>query len=219
MNTSYNIVNRHNIQTLSFAIKHAIQQSTFISIDIEFTGLGDIKKTRDQNIEDRYIACTQLAKEYAVIAVGLSTFKKSESGYIVNNFHFVMLSTEQHKVSPSSVAFLVEHGFDFNDQYRNGITYIPGNDVEMEQNEIQGNTIFRNILCDVLAKKCPVVVHNGLLDLVFLYHSFYAEIPSTLAMFIADLSDMFQGGIYDTKYISDFITREKASFLAYLFRK
>lgn len=38
-------------------------------------------------------------------------------------------------------------------------------------------------------------------------------------MFVADLSDMFPGGLYDTKYISDYITREQSSFLAYLFRK
>jgi hypothetical protein len=132
MKASYNLVNRHNLQTLSFAIKHAIQQSEFIALDTEFTGLGDVKKSRDQNIEDRYIALTELAKEYAVIAVGLSTFKKDEQGnYIVNNFHFALFSVQDHKVSPSSISFLVEHGFDFNDQYRNGIPYRPGNDVEV----------------------------------------------------------------------------------------
>jgi target of EGR1 protein 1 len=172
-----------------------------------------------RNIEDRYLALSQLSKEYAVIAVGISTFKEGVDGYTVNNFHFVMLSLDEHKLSPSSISFLVEHGFDFNDQYRNGIPYKAGNDVEMEQHTLQGNTIFRNILGDILFTKCPVIVHNGFLDLIFLYHSFYAEIPSTLTMFIADISEMFQGGVYDTKYIADFISREKASFLAYLFRK
>jgi target of EGR1 protein 1 len=132
MKASYNLVNRHNLQTLSFAIKHAIQQSEFIALDIEFTGLGDVKRTRDQNIEDRYLALAELARQYAVIAVGLSTFKRDEDGsYIVNNFHFALLSLQDHKISPSSISFLVEHGFDFNDQYRNGIPYRPGNDVEV----------------------------------------------------------------------------------------
>jgi target of EGR1 protein 1 len=89
----------------------------------------------------------------------------------------------------------------------------------MEQNEVQCNTIIRNIFNDVLNRKCPVVFHNGLLDLVFFYQSFYADIPPSLTVFIADVSEMFAGGLYDTKYVADFVSREKASFLAYLFRK
>jgi len=49
--------------------------------------------------------------------------------------------------------------------------------------------------------------------------SFYADLPPKLSTFVADLSDMFEGGVFDTKYISDYITRERSSFLAYLFRK
>lgn len=49
--------------------------------------------------------------------------------------------------------------------------------------------------------------------------SFYADLPPKLSTFLADLSDMFPGGLFDTKYISDYMTRERSSFLAYLFRK
>jgi target of EGR1 protein 1 len=88
-----------------------------------------------RNIEDRYIALAELSRTHAISAVGLSTFQKStENEYIVNNFHFVMLCTKDHIVSPSSVSFLVEHGFDFNDQFRNGIPYQPGNDVIVQLN-------------------------------------------------------------------------------------
>lgn len=215
----YLIVNRHNLQTLSLAIKLAIQNATFISIDIEFTGLGDSKKTKSQNIEDRYIALAEVAKTHAITAVGLSLYQKSSTGYIVTNFHFVMLCMKEHTISPSSISFLVEHGFDFNDQYKNGIPYMPGNDVKMENNDIHGNTIFRNIFEDIVNKNCPVVMHNGFLDIIFLYQSFYCELPSSLSVFVADLSLMFKGGLFDTKYISDYIVREKASFLALLFRK
>jgi len=50
-------------------------------------------------------------------------------------------------------------------------------------------------------------------------NSFYADLPPKLSTFLADLSDMFPGGLFDTKYISDYMTRERSSFLAYLFRK
>ena len=40
-----------------------------------------------------------------------------------------MLCRQVHLVSPSSLTFLVQNGFDFNDQIKNGIPYTPGNDV------------------------------------------------------------------------------------------
>ncbi|KAJ3108453.1 Target of EGR1, member 1 (Nuclear) [Phlyctochytrium planicorne] len=54
---------------------------------------------------------------------------------------------------------------------------------------------------------------------MFLYQALHASLPTFLDVFVADLADMFQGGIYDTKYVADFVTREGASFLAYVFRK
>ena len=77
----------------------------------------------------------------------------------------------------------------------------------------------RSIFNAILFKKAPVVVHNGLLDFMFLYYSFYADLPNELPTFITDLNDLFPSGIYDTKYVADFVTREKSSFLSLLFRK
>jgi target of EGR1 protein 1 len=61
---------------------------------------------------------------------------------------------------------------------------------------------------------------------MFIYHSLYASLPTELDVFVADLAEMFDGdqealrsGLFDTKYVAEYVTREKASFLAYLFRK
>ena len=64
-----------------------------------------------------------------------------------------------------------------------------------------------------------MVVHNGLVDLVFLYRSFYGPLPKALAVFAADLSEMFSGGVFDTKNMAEAVMREPASFLEYLFHK
>ena len=37
--------------------------------------------------------------------------------------------------------------------------------------------------------------------------------------FVSDLTEMFPGGIFDTKFIADFVSRTQASFLEFVFRK
>jgi len=64
-----------------------------------------------------------------------------------------------------------------------------------------------------------VVLHNAMVDIIFLYESLYTALPSTLLAFTTDLSEMFPSGIYDTKYISEFVTRTSRSYLEYLFRR
>lgn len=63
------------------------------------------------------------------------------------------------------------------------------------------------------------MLHNGWVDLLFLYHSFYAPLPSSLPSFMADLSEMFLGDVYDTKAIAEYHLKETATFLEYIFRK
>ena len=214
---SFNQVDRHNLSLLFLTIKLAIQKASFIAIDTEFTGLN-AKKTRNQNIEDRYVAIRELCLSHAVIALGITIGSKSENGFKVDNFYFNLLPMKDYLISPSSISFLVQHGFNFNDQFLNGIPFADGLD-RTDLGKDHPNTMLRKLFNDILRQKCPVVVHNGLLDLAYLYQSFYAPLPLTLPMFLADLSEMFKGGIYDTKFTSDFVTREQSSFLSLLFRK
>ena len=210
------ILTRHNLHANLDQIKNILLKAHHISIDTEFTGLGDSKKTKSQNIEDRYRALAQVVMSHALLALGLVVFEKTEIPNTIKShaFHFVLLSNNEFLLSPRSCSFLVDNGFDFNYQFRNGIPYTPGDVLEQEQLDP-----LRCLFRFLLSLKVPIVVHNGLLDLMFLYHSFYSTLPMELPVFVADLSDMFKGGLYDTKYIADFISREKTSFLAYLFRK
>merc|ERR1712168_821606 len=115
------------------------------------------------------------------------------------------------------MGFLVGHGFDFNLQFEKGLPYYRGAD--HEKNQMLGEKSVRNLFCSIVASKKPLILHNGILDLVFLYGNLYAPLPPTMSTFVADLAEMFSGGIYDTKTFAEYKLRLDASYLTYVFRK
>ncbi|KAF9332105.1 Target of EGR1, member 1 (Nuclear) [Linnemannia elongata] len=185
--------------------------SLFIKIEPSSESIQDKAGDNDVNMDD---AGQQLQ--------GKGKRRRSngfEQAYRVHNFNFSMLVERDYMVSPNSMLFLAENGLDLNQWIMEGIPYTGGDRLANEGGRGNSNGIMRSIFKRIMTRQVPVVVHNGFLDLIFLYHSFYADLPPKLSTFLADLSDMFPGGLFDTKYISDYMTRERSSFLAYLFRK
>ncbi|KAJ3180282.1 Target of EGR1, member 1 (Nuclear) [Geranomyces variabilis] len=223
----FNVITRHNIVDKQSLIRSVLDRAHHIAIDCEFTGLGKGIDSKAANIAERYTALSKVATSHAIVSFGLSVFEllsAPESGnssqyeYAVHNFEFIMLSNAPFTVAPDSMLFLVDNGFDFNRQYTDGIFYWPGNDKEM--NDLTDtNVVMRNIFLHLLSRNVPVVVHNGLLDLLFMYNALFAGLPKHLETFVADLEAMFPAGVYDTKYITEYVYKEKSTYLAYLFRK
>ena len=74
------------------------------------------------------------------------------------------------------------------------------------------------LLAHLLHRRVPIVLHNGWLDLLFLYHSFYGALPPPSASLMTDLVEMFSDGVYDTKGMGQFKIMEDATYLEYVFR-
>lgn len=144
-------------------------------------------------------------------------------------------------MEPGALRFLTRHGFDFNRHVHSGLPYTPaggmplpgnaaaptarppsqgpsGNDKAKEATGPEREELPRLLFRLLATLRCPLVVHNGWVDLLFLYHHFFASLPPTLDEFLACLADVLPP-IVDTKYLSEYAAREPASFLEYLFRR
>jgi len=217
-------VHRENFEKHKNSIYEAIDAASFIALDCELSGLGDRKKLNTPSIDERYKHTSLVAKTRSIISLGLAMYKLRPPGedgmeakawhYEVKTYNIMVLCSEDYIVEPGSLRFLVEHGFDFSKQYSLGIGYLRGNDKEKPSPQP-----LRDLFSRLVRSRRSVVLHNGLIDLIFLYHNLYAFLPELLQTFVADLTSMFPAGIYDTKYIADFVSRTQASYLEYIFRK
>ena len=150
------------------------------------------------------------------------------------------MCSEEFLVEPKALKFLINHGFDFNELFKTGLNYYKENDKVILKlfDQLYLNFFFsfqkfklddaslnkskysvRDLFVEISHSKKPVCLHNGFIDLIFLYQNFYAKCPNNSLKFLADLEEMFPGGLYDTKYIADFHAHSSASFLQYLYKK
>jgi len=216
-------VTKENVAIVGPMMRGGIIGSDFIAIDCELSGLGNRKRLNATDLDERYENTGNVAKTRSIISMGLSLFKLFKTHgdpaenpgfpYHVQTFNILTLCSEDYIVEPASLKFLVEHGFDFSRQYAEGLPYLRGNDRGQS-----GNDFVRQIFMEIIRHKKPIVLHNGFIDLVFLYQNLYAQLPQNVNSFAADLAEMFPNGIYDTKYLSDYVCRKPASFLEYIFR-
>ncbi|XP_049826457.1 poly(A)-specific ribonuclease PARN isoform X2 [Aethina tumida] len=128
-------VTKSNFNQLLPAIKDAIKNCTFASIDCEMTGLNVI---RDINAFDTpgeyYVKVKKNCLDFLVIQYGLSLFRYDEENNIFkqSTYNFYIFRKPINRNIPdqrflcqsSSIDFLTSQGFDFNKLFKDGLPYL-----------------------------------------------------------------------------------------------
>ena len=69
-----------------------------------------------------------------------------------------------------------------------------------EQTEATDNLFITRIVDLISLLRKPVILHNGIMDLMFLYDKFFEPLPATLNQFTTRLNSLFPH-VYDTKHL------------------
>ncbi|MCP9263844.1 Target of EGR1 protein 1 [Dirofilaria immitis] len=180
-------VNKENLNITWPYLLVSIRNASFISLDLELSGLGIQKGWLAKSLEERYNIIRQSAQTRSVLSVGIATFQlikrketnvKKKLKYKCQVFNILTLCTVPFIVEASGFQFLSKHKFDFNRWITLGIPY----NNETEEN-LSGNTM-KTLWREVLCAAVPITLHNGLIDLTFIYQHFYSVLPEAFNEFV-----------------------------------
>ncbi|KAI8369688.1 ribonuclease H-like domain-containing protein [Blakeslea trispora] len=151
-----------------------------------------------------------------------------------DNFEFLACTDTNFLINEDTGRFLTEHNFSFDRLFQQGIRFTTPLEQlkrtsrdyhsplsETEQKErLKLSNLWQTIISILECNTIPLIVHNGLYDIMYLYHSFIGILPNTLREFETAVSSRFTSGIYDTKHLVNVYGSEfNANFLPYLFHK
>ena len=113
------------------AILAKLSKASFISVDLEMTGIqsfGGERNRQSDDFEDRYPRMVAVSTRYSIIQVGLTFFEPHDDGsqrLVASPYAFYIFPEYGSDVvmSASSITFLKQHGMDFNQWITNGIPF------------------------------------------------------------------------------------------------
>lgn len=183
-----------------------IEAADFVALDLEFSGLF-LNFERDfRPMEAYFRKCVDSIPSFLVLQLGICCAKRRPADGIwemrAHEFNLWPRNRGSSIFSAdlASLMFLHQHGFDFNAFFRHHYEYdrLPSQDAEDARGEPVGAA---RVVAALRAARVPLVVHNGLLDVLHLFDKFVGELPNSSAGFGEAWVAQFPF-LFDTRHIA-----------------
>ncbi|KAI8973710.1 ribonuclease H-like domain-containing protein [Mycotypha africana] len=207
----------NNIHHHYLAIKQAVEQHSIVSFGLSIARENDLTASS--------------ADKSSLHNANIDNSNSRGLQYEFDNFNFLTLIQGPILFSKGTGTWLAASGFDFNKFFLEGIPFQPPLIKKEEEKELNSSSSksddkskvmlskLLNTIVDLMKyKKIPLVLHNGLHDIMYLYYSFIGPLPDTFPEFLTKIATAFPSGIYDTKFMA-YTNTFNATFLSYLFAK
>lgn len=108
---------------------------------------------------ERYKLQCDVVSSYSILSIGVGCFQWQPSSDTIQTcskveaFNIWLLSQHPYTIDPSSAKFLMDHGFDFNKQFRFGLPYTPVH-ASSGQREVKVHS-----MCTWLVSMCVTLCH------------------------------------------------------------
>lgn len=171
-------------QARSLAVKRClsdIEVADFVALDLEFSGLFVDHQRGPQVLEAYFARCVESVPKFLALQLGLCCvqFQKEKQVWELRTHEFDLWPQDRRlfTVDLQSLQFLRTHGFDFNAFLERAHPYsrLPPLGHKLAGNAHVKATPVLQALRDA---KVPVVLHNGLLDMLHLYDKFLGDLPA-----------------------------------------
>lgn len=182
-----------------------IEVADFVSLDLEFSGLflSVERERRPQALKAYFQQCVESVPHFLPIQLGICCVRLQQEtlSWELHAHEFNMWPQERRIFTSDlqSLRFLRAHGFDFNAFLEQAFAYsrLPATS---DRKKMPAQHVTQ-ILAALRSTKTPIVVHNGLLDMLHLYDKFVGDLHTESEAFCQAWVEQFPL-LFDTRLIA-----------------
>jgi len=188
-----------------------IEEADFVALDLEFSGLF-LQYERDfRPLDAHFRKCVESVPRFLALQLGVCCARKrfGEGTWELRAHEFNLWPRSRgasvFNADLASLLFLHQHGFDFNEFFQHHYEYarlpLERDDIAADREPANEFVNVERIVAALRLARVPLVVHNGLLDILHLYDKFVNDLPSSPDGFGSCWVSQFPF-LFDTRYIA-----------------